>query len=127
MTKPNFFNAAAALAVMVTILAPSASALSIKEFRKYPKEQQAVYISGAVSMIAYTHASNGDTARARCVQNWYFGEHKGDETPGPHQVALEIVAAENVDAERYAVEGVILGLSDKVCGQISQPTARSKP
>ena len=79
-----------------------------------------MYLIGAVSMTAFTYATNGDPVKARCVQNWYFGAHKGDETPGPHDLALEIAAAELVDAAKYHVEGVILGLTDKVCGQPKQ-------
>ena len=99
-----------------------AAALPIKEWLKYPPEKRAVYITGAVSMTAYTYASNGNTAKARCIQSWYFGQ-KGVETPGPSALALELGAAELQDASKLHVEGVILGLTDKVCGA---DTAKAK-
>jgi len=111
--------AAIAVAASLFFVNP-ADALSIKEYRKFSPEQQSMYLIGAVSMTAFTYATNGDPVKARCVQNWYFGAHKGDETPGPHDLALEIAAAELVDAAKYHVEGVILGLTDKVCGQPKQ-------
>lgn len=108
-------------AALTLLFASPAPALSIREFRKFPRESQSMYLVGAVSMVAYTYATNGDPAKARCVQNWYFGAHKGEETPGPNDLAVEIVAAENIDAAKYHVEGVILGLTDKVCGSPQTP------
>lgn len=115
-------SALAATLLLAAFGSSPAAALSITEFRKYPADKQAVYISGAVSMTAYAYAANGELARARCVQEWYFGK-KGETTPGPRALALEITAAENVDPEKYRVEGVVLGLIEKVCGVSSQ----SKP
>jgi hypothetical protein len=114
MTRRSCF-AAALLAASLTLATSPASALSIKEFRKYSREEQAVYIAGAVSMVAFNYATTGESAKAQCVQNWYFA-HKGIETPGPHQIAVELGVAEDMDAEKYHVEGIILGLTDKVCG-----------
>jgi hypothetical protein len=112
----------AALAAFAILDTQTALALPIKEFKRFSAPDQATYLIGAVSMLAYSYAANGDTAKARCVQNWYFGE-KGQDTPGPRQLSVEIVAAESVDAAKYHVEGVILGLTDKVCGA----TIKQKP
>ena len=57
-------------------------------------------------------------AQGQCIQGWYFGK-KGTEAPGPHEVAIEIGVAENLDAEKYHVEGVILGMTDKGCGAVA--------
>ncbi len=110
----------AVLAALAILLPAPATGLSIKEFRKYPQDKQAVYVTGAVSMTAYTYAVNGETTRARCVQNWYFSV-RGADTPGPRAIALELGVAELKDAEKYHVEGIILGLADKVCGESPKP------
>jgi hypothetical protein len=116
---------AALLAAFFTFAASHASALPIKEFRKFSQEEQASFLIGAVSMVAFTYATTGETARARCIQNWYFA-HKNVETPGPRQLAVELGVAENLDPEKYHVEGVILGLTDKVCGN-APATSKPKP
>ena len=59
----------AILSALAALVPGDASALTIKEFRKYSPDRQAVFLSGAVSMTAYTHASNNDTAKARCIQS----------------------------------------------------------
>jgi hypothetical protein len=99
----------------LSIDAGPASAMTIKEFRKFSISEQGMYIGAAVNMLAYSYAANGDTAKASCIKNWYFGK-KGVETPGPSQLTIEIDVAENLDAEKYHVEGVILGVTDKACG-----------
>jgi hypothetical protein len=106
-----------------TLCASSASALSVKEFRKHPDDQEAVYVSAAVSMLAYSYASNGDTKRGRCVMSWYFGK-SGEETPGPSAIAVELEIAERRDADNYHVEGVILGLVDKACANSPSPKTK---
>jgi hypothetical protein len=110
----RILTAAIVLAAYV-ISTISASAMTIKEFRKFTIPEQGMYIGAAVSMLAYTYAAIGDVAKARCVQSWYYGK-RGVETPGPSQVTIEIDLAGNVDAEKYQVEGVILGVADKACG-----------
>ncbi len=82
------------------------------------------YVTGAVSITAYTYATTGEVAKARCIKQWYFGHTKGEQTTGPHDLAVEIAAAEGVDPEKD-VEGIILGLTDKVCGA-SLPTPAKK-
>jgi hypothetical protein len=107
------------------IVAPRfASATTIKEFRRFSQEQQAVFVSGAVSMAAYTYASTGDVSKARCVRQWYFGK-RGEETAGPRELAVEIGVAEQRDPEKYHVEGVILGLTDKMCFQTTESSTPS--
>jgi len=110
----SYCRAGVCLAALTIFFTNSASALSIREFRKYTLEKQAVYVAGAVSMTAYTYASNGDTTRARCIQQWFF--RPGPETPGPRELAVEIGVAEQRDADKHHVEGIILGLTDRVCG-----------
>jgi hypothetical protein len=94
-----------ATAIVVAVLGLStatASAMTIKEFRKFSISEQGLYIGAAVNMLAYSYAANGDTAKASCLKNWYFGK-KGVETPGPRQVTIEIDVAGNLDAEKYQV------------------------
>jgi len=50
------------------LCATAAFPLSIEEFRKFTAREQAFFITGAVSMIAYNYAAGRDTARARCIQ-----------------------------------------------------------
>ena len=105
---------AAMLVVFTLLFAIRASALPIREFRKFSPADQATYITAAVSMLAYSYAANGDSAKGRCVQHWYFGAN-GQETSATHDLASRIDAYEHLDAEKYHVEGVIMGLADKAC------------
>lgn len=117
--------AAALVAGFLMVCSTTASALPIKEFRKFSSNDQATYIIAAVSMLAYNYAANGDTVKAHCIQNWYFGK-KGVETPGPLAVEVELGAAENLDAAKYHVEGIILGVTDKAC-RVSPQQSKQKP
>jgi hypothetical protein len=89
--------------------------MTIREFRKFSRDEQSMYIGAAVNMLAYSYAATGSVAKATCVKNWYFGK-KGVETPGPREITIELGVAENLDADKYHVEGVILGVTDKACG-----------
>jgi hypothetical protein len=110
-----FTRKAAALTTALIIFGSSpAGALPIKEFRKFSRDDQATYTTAAVSMLAYSYAASGNTAKAHCIQQWYFGK-AGVETPGPREIAIEMGVAENLDAAKYHVEGVILGVTDKAC------------
>jgi len=100
-------------ALAIILSAGPASALSIKEYRKFDRERQAHFVSAAVSMTAYIHAANGETAKARCIIGWYFGTNDKS-GPGPDQISAETVAAEHVDPERH-IEGVILAVTKKAC------------
>ena len=93
-----------------------AQAITITEFRKYSQPEQATFLSGAISMAIYNYAANGDPAKARCIRDWYYGK-AGEDAPGPRQLAVELGIAERQDAGKFHVEGVILGLTDKVCVQ----------
>ena len=105
---------AAMLAGLVMFGADTASAMSIKEFRKFSTLEQGTYIGAAVSMLAYSYAASGNTAKAHCIKEWYFGK-AGVETPGPREISIEMGVAENLDPVKYHVEGVILGVTDKAC------------
>ncbi len=108
--------------LLIAILdAGQAFAVTLKELRRFPKAEQGTYIGAAVSMLAYTYAANGDPVRARCTMNWYFGKG-GAETPGPREIAVEIGVAEADNPEKYHVEGLILGLTEKAC-----PASPTKP
>jgi len=115
---------ATTLAALTTFCGGAASALPIKEFRKFSPQEQATYITAAVSMVAYTNAANGNVAKASCIKKWYFGT-KGADTPGPHEIAVEMGVAEHLDADKYHVEGVILGVTDKACPALTP--AQGKP
>jgi hypothetical protein len=106
--------AGAMLAASIALTTP-ASAMTIKEFRKFSTTEQGMYIGAAVNMLAYSYAANGEAGRASCIKNWYFGT-KGVETPGPRAITVEISVAGDLDADKYHVEGVILGVTDKACG-----------
>jgi hypothetical protein len=105
---------AALSAALIVFCSSQAGALPIKEFRKFSADDQATYTTAAVSMLAYSYAASGNTAKAHCIQSWYFGK-KGVETPGPREIAIEMGVAEHLDAAKYQVEGVILGAADKAC------------
>ena len=113
MNRPSCFAAAAA--AILCLCGTAASAMTIKEFRKFSVSEQGTYIGAAVNMLAYSNAANGDIGKASCIKNWYFGK-KGVETPGPRQLTIEIDVAGNLDADKYHVEGVILGVTEKTCG-----------
>ncbi len=116
---------AATLAVGFSLSVSTASAMTLREFRKFSNSEQGMYIGAAVSMLAYTYAANGDVAKGRCVQNWYFGQ-RGAETPGPREITNKLDAYDSLDPDKYHVEGVILGVTDKVCGNASA-TSKPKP
>lgn len=118
-----FLRLAGGCALVVLLAAGQADALSIREFRKHPDDQQAVYVTAAVSMIAYNQAVVGDVDKARCIRNWYFGE-RGEETPGPRQIAIEMQVAERQDPDKYHVEGVILGVIDNACSEAARAARR---
>lgn len=115
---------AVALAAFIGLSITPASAMTIREFNKFTTEEQGTFIGAAVSMLAYTYAANGDRAKGRCIQHWYFGE-PGKPTPGPEAIRTRLAAYESLDPDKYHVEGVILGVTDKVCGA-GTPTAKSK-
>jgi hypothetical protein len=114
---------AAVLVACVGLYMAPAPAMTLKEFRKFTTEERGTYIGAAVSMLAYTYAARGNVEKARCIQSWYYGK-RGAETPGPREIAIEIGVAENLDAEKYHVEGVILGVTDKACPATA---AQAKP
>lgn len=121
MTKSPFGAAAALLAILASLLPMPVPAMTITEFRKFSRTDQSTYIGAAVSMLAYSLAANGDTAGATCVKNWYFSARKGVETPGPHEISVEMALAEKADATKYHVEGVILGTAQKACPVVTKP------
>ena len=102
------------LVAAVILYASTASAMTLREFRKFSNDDQSMYIGAAVNMLAYSYAASGNVAKASCIKNWYFGR-KGVETPGPREITLELVVAEKADPDKYHVEGVILGVTDKAC------------
>lgn len=110
-------------AVLAVAVSPAFAAMTVREFRKFPEDQQFVYIGAAVSMLAYTYAADGKPAKGRCIQNWYYGE-PGKESSGPKAIALELAVAAQRDPDKYTVEGIILGLTDKVCGSSPPPPSR---
>lgn len=105
---------AATLAAVVALSAMPSSAMTIREFRKFSDKEQGHFIGAAVSMLAYAYAANGDPGKGRCIREWYYGT-PGKPTPGPRAIALEIAVAEQADADKYDVEGVILGVTDQAC------------
>lgn len=111
----NSRQTAALTAALFVFCSGQAGALPIREFRKFSADDQSTYTTAAVSMLAYSYAAGGNTAKASCIKNWYFGK-TGTETPGPREIAIEMGVAENQDAAKYHVEGVIIGAANKACG-----------
>jgi hypothetical protein len=105
----------AILAVGFSLPGSTASAMTIREFRKLSPPTQSAYVDAAVSMLTSAYATNGNAARGRCIQNWYFGQ-QGAQAPGRRQIANELEVYETLDPDKYNVENVILGLADQVCG-----------
>lgn len=105
---------AALMAAAMAVYTPTASAMTLRDFRKFTTDEQSMYIGAAVSMLAYTYGANGQVAKGRCIQNWYYGR-KGVETPGPREITNRLEAYESLDPDKYHVEGVILGVTDKAC------------
>ena len=68
----RFLGAVAPALVMILSTTPAA-ALSLKEFQKFSEQERVHFVSAAVSMTAYIHAANGETAKAHCIAKWYFG------------------------------------------------------
>lgn len=112
--RTRLLLAAVVAAALSMLASQQAHAMPIKEFRKFSADEQSTYIGAAVSMLAYNYAATGNTAKAHCIKEWYFGQ-KGVETPGPREIAVEMGAAENLDPLKYHVEGVILGSAEKAC------------
>jgi hypothetical protein len=102
------------VAALITLYASTASAMTIREFRKFSPDERSMYIGAAVNMLAYTYAASGNVPKATCIKNWYFGK-SGVETPGPREITIELGVAEHTDPDKYHVEGVILGVTDKAC------------
>lgn len=125
MKNPATWLFAALLAVFA---AGDAAALPMKEFRKFSREEQSMFIVAAVGMAAYTYASTGEPEKARCIWHWFFGKPGAKKTaPGPRKIVLEMVLAEHADDEKYHVEGVILGMMDKACGAPEQSSPKPEP
>ena len=61
---PTTRRAASVAVVFLTLSAATASALPIREFRKFTTAEQGMYILGAVSMLAYNYAATGNPLRA---------------------------------------------------------------
>jgi hypothetical protein len=103
------------LAVLVTFGAGQASALSIREFRKFNGDDQAMVLTASVNMLVFTYAADGKVAQAGCIQRWFFGKSKEASAAGPQDLATEIAAAERSDPDKFQIEGIILGVTDRVC------------
>jgi hypothetical protein len=113
------------LAVSGFLIGDCASALSIREFRKHPDDQEAVFVGAAVSMMAYNSADGGEVHKAGCIQDFFFRGKDGNKPSGPRELAVELAAAERQDADRFHVEGIILGVLDRACGSESADGAKS--
>ena len=100
--------------VLVTLCTAQAFALSIRDFRRFKQEEQAMILTASVSMLVSTYAADGKTAQARCIRSWYFGLNDG-KAHGPRDLATEITLAERADPDKFQIEGIILGITDRVC------------
>jgi hypothetical protein len=110
----------AAAFLAVATLATTASALPVGDFLKQPRHDQGVYASGAVSMLMYSYAANNNLKKASCINQWYFKgstDSQGNviSAPGPVQLSDEIDKAAAINPAKFQVEGVILGVTNKVC------------
>src|ERR1019366_9293476 len=105
----------------VATLATTASAMPVGDFLKQSPNDGAVYTNGAVSMLMFNYAANNNLQKASCIKQWYFKSSKDSQgnvipAPGPVQLVHEIYKADAIDPAKFQVEGVILGLTNKVCG-----------
>ena len=111
----------AAAFLAVATLATTASALPVGDFLKQPPRDEAVYVCGAVSMLMYSYAANNDVKKASCINQWFFKSSKDNQgnvipAPGGAQLSDEIDKAAVINPAKFQLEGVILGLTNKVCG-----------
>jgi hypothetical protein len=118
MKKSTRFSAAF---LAVATLATTASALPVGDFLKQSRHDQGVYASSAVSMLMYYYAANNNLKKASCINQWYFKGSRDSQgnlipAPGPVQLSDEIDKAAAMNPAKFQVEGVILGLTNKVCG-----------
>lgn len=109
--------------LLVALSTSPGAALSLEEFAKFPDDQKAQLISASVGMVAYIAAADGDVERSRCIQRYYFGtaDQVGE---GVEAIATEIIVAERIDAKKFHIQGIILGLLARECGS-SGPAHRS--
>lgn len=119
----------ACLAVVTLLLAcgRSSSAMTLKEFLKFSAEEQGTYIGAAIGMLSYSYAATGNVTKAGCIKRWYFGDRKGATAPGVREISIEVGMASKLDAEKYQIEGVIMGVTDKACGTDSARPVGSRP
>lgn len=110
MFRKALFSAAAA----ALLSGVPASAMTLKEFRKFSSADQNLYIGAAVSILAYSHAANGQVEKARCIRQWLFGSGKDSVAPGV-RVMMRAIAPGNFDEEKFHIEGIVLGAVDKAC------------
>ena len=101
----------AAVVGIMPLFVQSANALLLTDFRKFDADTQGSFITGAVSMLAYSYAANGNTRKAHCIQEYFFGPN----AKGGKELSREIAIAQSTNPERLHVEGVVLGFADKVC------------
>ena len=118
MKKSTRFSAAF---LAVATLATTALAMPVGDFLKQSRHEQAVYVDGSVSMLMYNYAANNNLQKASCIKQWYFKSSKDSQgnvipAPGPVQLVHEIYKADAIDPAKFQVEGVILGLTNQVCG-----------
>ena len=111
---PRFLSTFAMVIAAALSLSRPLQALSVADFSRYPPERQASFLSGALSILAYSYAANGDVARATCIKTWHLGK-PGQESSSSRELAIEIAIAQRSDPDRLAIEGVILGSADKAC------------
>jgi hypothetical protein len=109
-------TAAAAL-----IAACPLEALSVTEFLKYPPNARATFLSGALTMLAYSYAANGDIEKATCIKTWHLGK-PGRESRSAQELSVEIDLAAKRDPNHLAIEGIVLGLAEKTCPGVKTVT-----
>ena len=121
MKKSTRFSAAF---LAVATLATTALAMPVGDFLKQSRHEQAVYVDGSVSMLMYNYAANNNLQKASCINQWFFKSSKDNQgnvipAPGGAQLSDEIDKAAAINPAKFQVEGVILGLTNKVCGAAS--------
>ena len=110
------------LAALITVCAGQASALSIREFRKFSREDQAMILTASVNMLVFTYAANGKPTQAGCIQRWFTGKAKEAPASASQDLATELAVAEHSDPDKFHIEGIILGVTDRIC-----PSTKPKP
>jgi hypothetical protein len=116
-------SAVRALLCTAAILAGTSaetSALTLKDFNERMKpEERSSYVTGAVSILMFNYADQGNKQMSICINSWYFRPlTTNGERIGAAGMAREVARVSGIDAT-YHVEEIIIDMIKKTCGASS--------